>query len=135
MSERSNPVTPDPNYICPQCGPDPAGASEHARTHHTFEGLFGCSSVTGEPVNRTSKQQVRHAGIGDLGNGRLCGDLGGRATKPQEHVNCPACRVILNHVRERYPEHAGYGDWRMTAAQAQKAALDFVADMNGGAND
>ena len=29
-----------PDYVCPQCGPDPAGAEEHARTHHTFAGLL-----------------------------------------------------------------------------------------------
>jgi hypothetical protein len=48
----------DSNYVCPQCGPDPAGEEEHARTHHTFEGLFGCSPVTGEPVGRTTEEEV-----------------------------------------------------------------------------
>lgn len=26
---------PDKEYVCPQCGPDPAGADEHAERHHT----------------------------------------------------------------------------------------------------
>lgn len=24
------------NYVCPQCGPDPAGDDSHTLTHHTF---------------------------------------------------------------------------------------------------
>ncbi len=27
----------DSSYVCPQCGPDPAGPEQHTRTHHVFE--------------------------------------------------------------------------------------------------
>lgn len=28
-------------YVCPQCGPDPAGAWEHSQTHHVWHGSDG----------------------------------------------------------------------------------------------
>ncbi len=65
----------------------------------------------------------------------LCGPGEGRVTEPKESVNCPMCRTILNNVRERYPEHADYDDWRLTRAQERQAARDMVADMQGGACD
>lgn len=32
------PSPPVGGYVCPQCGPDPAGADAHAETHHTWDG-------------------------------------------------------------------------------------------------
>lgn len=90
------------------------------------------------PDNRN--HPIRHAS-----NGRgapLCGStvehlrkVPSRFTQPKEAVNCPECRVVLNHVRDRYPEHASYTDWRLTAEEQRRAAADFVADMHGGADD
>lgn len=65
----------------------------------------------------------------------LCGVTDGRLTRPKQTVNCPNCRVILNHVRKAYPQHAGYTDWRATAKQKREATAAFIADMHGGADD
>jgi hypothetical protein len=85
----------------------------------------------------TEKEMIRHASNGH--GGLLCGpqqiNHRGRITRPKETVNCPDCRVVLNHIRELYPQHAGYMDWRLTAEARRQAAADFVADMCGGAND
>lgn len=86
-------------------------------------------------VVRLAEEMVRHAGRMDDDRSALCGSTTGRATRPKESVNCPSCRVILNHVREVYPQHAGHTDWRSTAAQRRRAARDMAADMMGGAND
>lgn len=86
-----------------------------------------------------SSDQVKHASRTsdhDAVSGiALCGVTDGRLTRPGQIVNCPNCRVILNHTRQQYPQHAGYGDWRLTTDQRRKAARDFVADMNGGSDD
>ena len=29
---------PTNGYVCPQCGPDPAGPAAHTRSHHTWHG-------------------------------------------------------------------------------------------------
>jgi hypothetical protein len=82
-----------------------------------------------------SLEKTRHASrMGGISSS-LCGELTGRMSRPKESVNCPDCRTILNHVRQQYPQHANYTDWRLTAEQRQQAARDFVADMHGGAND
>lgn len=65
----------------------------------------------------------------------LCGAGEGRTTKPKEVVNCPMCRVILNNLWKRYPEHDEYGDWRLTPEQERSAARDMLADMRAGADD
>lgn len=78
-----------------------------------------------------TKEIVRHAArMADSFS--LCGSSSGRLTKPHESVNCPTCRVILNHVRDRYPEHAGYTDWRLTKDQERQAARDMYRDLVGG---
>jgi len=46
-------LTSNVTYVCPQCGPDPAGEAEHARTHHTLEGLIPVANKA-EPL--TSKE-------------------------------------------------------------------------------
>lgn len=79
----------------------------------------------------TSKQTVRHAARLDKSCLTLCGASSGRLTEPNETVDCPTCRVILNQVRNRYPKHAGYTDWRLTKEQMQQAARDMRADMYG----
>jgi hypothetical protein len=61
----------------------------------------------------------------------LCG-LAGRSTRPKEVVNCPTCRVILNHLRSAYPAHAEYTDWRPTKAQLAEAADAMHRDLVGG---
>lgn len=78
---------------------------------------------------------IRHASRMEGSSQSLCGSQEGRATRPKESVNCPECRVILNHVRHAYPQHAGHTDWRSTAEQRRQAARDMAADMMGGAND
>lgn len=79
----------------------------------------------------TSKEIVRHASrMADSYS--LCGSSSGRLTKPMESVNCPTCRVILNHVRDQYPEHAEYTDWRLTKDQERQAARDMYRDLVGG---
>lgn len=83
----------------------------------------------------TEKKRVIHAGRMGDDRSALCGASTGRATRPRETVNCPTCRVILNHVRDAYPEHAEYTDWRSTPEQLRQAARDMVADMHGGADD
>jgi hypothetical protein len=86
-----------------------------------------------------TKEQVMHASRtsdSDTTSGiALCGITDGRLTHPKQTVNCPNCRVILNHTRQQYPQHAGFSDWRLTSDQRRQAARDFVADMNGGADD
>lgn len=79
---------------------------------------------------------IRHASkTSDRRSAPLCGVVVGRTTAPKESVNCPECRVILNHVRNNYPAHAVYTDWRLTPAQARKAVDRMVADMYGGTDD
>jgi len=87
-------------------------------------------------VNPT-KETIRHASrASDYAAGiALCGVTDERLTRPKQTVNCPECRVILNHIRQHYPQHADYTDWRLTADQRRKAARDFVADMHGGSDD
>lgn len=88
-----------------------------------------------------STESVRHASRESQGSTALCGrDVGGREhrmTRPKELVNCPDCRVVLNHVRKQYPEQGGsyYGDWRLKPESEKKAARDMLADMYGGADD
>lgn len=79
-----------------------------------------------------SKELIRHASAVDDRQLNLCSAAGGHRTKPKESVNCPACRVIMNHVRDRYPEHASYTDWRLTRDQVRQAARDMRADLVGG---
>jgi len=83
----------------------------------------------------TADEKVRHAGRMDDDRGALCGSQIGRATRPKESVNCPTCRTILNHVRQTYPQHAGYTDWRLSERERHEAAMRFVADMHGGTDD
>lgn len=79
---------------------------------------------------------TRHASqTSDRSSPSLCGASTGRTTYPKESVNCPDCRVVLNHTRRQYPQHADYGDWRLTDKERKQAAAAFVADMHGGAND
>lgn len=75
-----------------------------------------------------------HASLMAYGGETLCG-AGGETTLPRETVNCPDCRVALNHLRHRYPEHAQYADWRLTREQERKAVEGMVADMYGGVDD
>jgi hypothetical protein len=82
-----------------------------------------------------TKEIVRHASRLDDSNHSLCGDSSGRLTKPKESVNCPTCRAILNHVHDRYPEHASHTDWRLTKEQSRQAAREMYADLVGGENE
>lgn len=74
---------------------------------------------------------TRHASKLDDSREALCGEQAGRLTRPKESVNCPTCRVILNHVRARYPEHAEHYDWRLTTDQMREAAADMYRDLVG----
>lgn len=77
----------------------------------------------------TALDRVRHArAIADAPDA-LCGARTGRNTRPTESVSCPQCRVILNHVRRTYPEHADYTDWRPTKAQRHEAASAMYRDL------
>jgi len=61
-------------------------------------------------------RRMRHAGqTSDNHPTSLCGIDGVKCTQPGETVDCPDCRVILDHVRSTYPEHARYSDWRASA--------------------
>ncbi len=76
--------------------------------------------------------ETRHAALPDAGP-YLCraatySELG-RRTKPGETVNCPACRTMLNALRERYPVQWDYQDKRLTKAEAKAAAADMRRDM------
>lgn len=77
---------------------------------------------------------TRHASELDDSKYALCGDRVGAPglTKPKDVVNCPRCRAILNHVRQRYPEHAEYTDWRATKEQMREAVNDMYRDLVGG---
>lgn len=77
-------------------------------------------------------EMIRHASRLDDSPQFLCGAPGGRKTRPKESINCPTCRAILNHVRDRYPSHASHTDWRLTKEQRQQAARDMYADLVGG---
>lgn len=35
-------------YVCPQCGPDPRGADQHAWYRHTIDGLLGKPYTDGQ---------------------------------------------------------------------------------------
>jgi hypothetical protein len=77
---------------------------------------------------------ILHASRLDDDSATLCTanvDRKNRKTRPNESVNCPTCRAILNHVRERYPQHADYGDWRLTREQMREAARDMARDLLG----
>jgi hypothetical protein len=92
--------------------------------------------MTGSRSDSLSTETViRHAGRMDDDRNPLCGAQG-RATRPKETVNCPDCRVILNHIRSAYPAHAEYTDWRLTKAEKARAAEDMYRDLVlGGAGD
>lgn len=80
------------------------------------------------------RQMIRHAGRLDDDSATLCTanvDSRNRKTRPGESINCPTCRAILNHVRQRYPEHAGHTDWRSTREQTREAARDMARDLLG----
>lgn len=38
MSTERKPFAEEASYVCPQCGPDPAGAWQHTQTHHVWHG-------------------------------------------------------------------------------------------------
>lgn len=65
----------------------------------------------------------------------LCGQPNGRISEPGDTVNCPSCRVTLNHIRQAFPEHAGYSHWGLSPADARRAAQDMAEDMRAGADD
>lgn len=76
--------------------------------------------------------ETRHAACtSDEYPDALCGADDGAFTNPRETVNCPQCRVILNHVRRSFPWHAGYTDWRLTKEQARAAVSGMAADARG----
>lgn len=68
-------------------------------------------------------------------NKTLCGLPSGRRTRPKEGVTCAECRSILTHVRDRYPNHASFTDWRLTAHEEKRAVEGMIADMRGGHDD
>lgn len=77
---------------------------------------------------------ILHASRLDDSSATLCGvdwDQKNRKTRPKEVVNCPTCRAILNHIRDRYPSHAEYTDWRLTKDQMREAARDMARDLLG----
>lgn len=74
---------------------------------------------------------TRHASKLEDSQEPLCALPGGRLTKPNESTNCPRCRAILNHVRQQYPQHAEYTDWRLTKEQMREAARDMARDLLG----
>lgn len=73
---------------------------------------------------------VRHASRLDDSRDRLCGAASGRPTNVQESINCPTCRAILNHVRQRYGDE--YHHRGLTATEAQEATRAMYADLVGG---
>jgi hypothetical protein len=85
-------------------------------------------------MTEPTRKVVRHASHPEPDRA-LCGARNGSRTRPKEQVNCPECRVILNHVRDRYPAHARYGDWRLTREQKRRATARMAADMYGGDDD
>lgn len=71
----------------------------------------------------------------DRGKLPLCGGIG-PMTKPNETVNCPDCRTIMNHIHQNYPlRFGGYWDIRPTRAESHAAAERLMADAYGGADD
>jgi hypothetical protein len=83
-------------------------------------------------MTEPTRKVVRHASHPEPDRA-LCGARNGSRTRPKEQVNCPECRVILNHVRDRYPAHARYGDWRLTREQV--AGLERLVDSERGRAD
>jgi hypothetical protein len=79
-------------------------------------------------MTEPTRKVVRHASHPEPDRA-LCGARNGSRTRPKEQVNCPECRVILNHVRYRYPAHARYGDWRLTREQV--AGLERLVVRDG----
>lgn len=79
------------------------------------------------------KEKARHASQLDDSRFSLCGEMVGKRgmTEPKDVVNCPTCRAILNHVRQRYPQHAEYTDWRLTKEHMGEAARDMRRDLLG----
>lgn len=57
----------------------------------------------------------------------LCPSMTGRAAKPGEIVNCPECRVAINHVKRNYSEF--YANTTMTKEQKREAARDMYRDL------
>lgn len=84
-----------------------------------------------EPSNM--KEKTRHASQMEDSQFSLCGERVGKRglTEPKDVVNCPTCRAILNHVRQQYPQHAEYADWRLTKEQMSEAARDMARDLLG----
>jgi hypothetical protein len=78
-----------------------------------------------------AEKQVRHASRLDDSKQSLCGESPGYLTRPRETINCPTCRVILNHVRDRYAQD-GYSDRRLTKDEMRQAAREMYADLVGG---
>jgi hypothetical protein len=77
-------------------------------------------------VIRTEEEKVRHASRMEGSRQTLCGSEEGRTTRPHESVNCPDCRVVMNHVSRNYRD---YFDWRMTAKERRGAADAMYRDL------
>lgn len=79
-----------------------------------------------ESSARSADPKVHHASQSEGTRLTLCGSSTGRTTRPHEIVNCPDCRVILNHVRQNFRE---YTDWRLTRADKRSAAESMYRDL------
>ena len=87
---------------------------------------------------KMAKQVTRHATAADGVRVGLCGTIfrGSQCgTNPRESVNCPECRTALSYVRQVYPYHANYTDWRLTAKEERVGVERMIADMHGGTDD
>jgi hypothetical protein len=82
-----------------------------------------------------SRPHTLHAGRSERSATALCGQTTVWTTKPGQQVDCPACVLIIDHVRSRYPSHARFGDWRLDPTQMRAAAQRMRDDINGGADD
>ena len=100
------------NYVCPQCVPDPAGAEEHARTHHTFAGLLGEDGFeVAEPM--LPKFMCRHCGfeVEAVGQPMCCGsnmaahpDEWGRRQVALQPCGHPVSAVVSSNEGTAYCE-------------------------------
>lgn len=56
-------ATPRATYVCPQCGPDPAGEELHAKRSHALDSLFATAHETVRERHNPLREPVEHCSV------------------------------------------------------------------------
>lgn len=75
----------------------------------------------------STEKHVRHATRSEDSKDTLCGKWG-KSAKPGDTVNCPDCRVAINHVQRNY-DRSTYINTTLTKEQKREAAEAMYRDL------